>query len=109
MANEEYRRRFQLAEYTEKWAVTMTKVCIRRAVASRPWPRWHFLSFSGPDGGESRGVQVGAICLSCGHRQGKMIEFGIFRHFPPVEWDSASLIDLPHLATAFEEMLNRAT
>ena len=53
--------------------------------------------------------QVGAICLSCGHRQGKMIEFGVFRHFPPVEWDSASLIDLPHLATAFEEMLNRAT
>jgi hypothetical protein len=56
MGNEEYRRRFQLAEYTEKWAVTMTKVCIRRAVALRPWPRWHFLSFSGPDGGESRGV-----------------------------------------------------
>jgi hypothetical protein len=38
-----------------------------------------------------------------------MTEFGVFRHFPLVEWDSASLTDLPHLATAFEEMLNRAT
>jgi len=66
MANEEYRRRFRLAEYTEKWAVTMTKVCIRRATAGRPWPRWHFLSFSGPDGGESRGV-VDLIAIRKNH------------------------------------------
>jgi hypothetical protein len=52
----EYKRRFKLAEYTERWAVTMTKVAIRQAVAQAPFPRWHFLSFSGPDGGESRGV-----------------------------------------------------
>jgi hypothetical protein len=51
--------------------------------------------------------QVGAICLSCGHRQGKMTELGVTRHFPPVEWESASLISLPHLTTAFAEMLKR--
>jgi hypothetical protein len=51
--------------------------------------------------------QVGAICLSCGHRQGKMTELGVTRHFPPVEWESANLIDLSHLATAFEEVLTR--
>jgi hypothetical protein len=51
--------------------------------------------------------QVGAICLSCGHRQGKMRELGVTRHFPPVEWKSANLTDLPHLTPAFAEMLNR--
>lgn len=34
----------------------MTKVRIRQAVAHAPFPRWHFLSFAGPSGGESRGV-----------------------------------------------------
>jgi len=52
--------------------------------------------------------QVGAMCLSCGHRQGEMTESGITRQFPPVEWESAKLTDVSHLATAFEEMLNRA-
>ena len=41
---------------TAKWAVTMTKVRIRQAAAHAPYPRWHFLTFSGPNGGESRGV-----------------------------------------------------
>jgi hypothetical protein len=52
----DYRRRFKLAAYTEKWAVTMTKVRIRQAVSRAPFPRWHLLTFAGPDGGESRGV-----------------------------------------------------
>jgi len=52
----EFERRFKVAAYTEKWAVTMTKVCIRQAVAKAPFPRWHLLTFAGPDGGESRGV-----------------------------------------------------
>lgn len=56
MANLDYKRRFKVAAYTEKWAVTMTKVRIRQAVASAPFPRWHLLTFAGPDGGESRGV-----------------------------------------------------
>ena len=53
--------------------------------------------------------QVGAICLSCGHRQSKIEEFGITRQFPPVEWESANLIDMSHFATAFEGMLSRTT
>ena len=28
----DYRRRFKLAAYTERWAVTMTKVRVRQAV-----------------------------------------------------------------------------
>ncbi len=52
----DYKERFRTAAYTEKWAVTMTKVRIRQAVAHMPFPRWHFVSFAGPDGGESRGV-----------------------------------------------------
>jgi hypothetical protein len=52
----EYRRRFRLSAYTERWAVTMTKVRIRQAVARAPWPRWHLLTFCGPDGGEARGI-----------------------------------------------------
>jgi hypothetical protein len=52
----DYKERFRTAAYTEKWAVTMTKVRIRQAVAHAPFPRWHFVGFAGPDGGESRGV-----------------------------------------------------
>ena len=53
--------------------------------------------------------QVGAVCLSCGHRQSKMTEPGITRQFPPVGWEPANLIDGSHLETAFSEMLDRAT
>jgi hypothetical protein len=53
--------------------------------------------------------QVGAVCLSCGHRQSKMTEPGITHQFPPVDWESANLIDGTHLETASSEMLNRAT
>ena len=56
MSNAEYKRRFKIAAYTERWAVTMTKVRIRQAVSAAPFPRWHLLTFSGPGGGESRGV-----------------------------------------------------
>jgi hypothetical protein len=52
--------------------------------------------------------QVGAVCLSCGHRQSKMTAPGITRQFPPVEWESANLTDALHLATAFEKMLSHA-
>lgn len=34
----------------------MTKVCIRQAVATAKFPRWHLLTFSGQHGSESRGV-----------------------------------------------------
>jgi hypothetical protein len=52
----DYKRRFKLAAYTQRWAVTMTKVCIRQAVSGAPFPRWHFVSFTGPAGRESRGI-----------------------------------------------------
>jgi hypothetical protein len=52
----EYKRRFQIVAYTGKWAVTMTKVRIRQAVAHAPFPHWHLLTFSGNGGRESRGV-----------------------------------------------------
>jgi hypothetical protein len=34
----------------------MTKWWIRHAVKRAPFPRWHFLTFAGPGGRESRGV-----------------------------------------------------
>jgi hypothetical protein len=52
--------------------------------------------------------QVGAICLSCGHRQSKVTEPDIARHFPPIQWESNNLIDARHLTTAYVEALNRA-
>lgn len=56
MKRVDYKKRFKVAAYTEKLAVTMTKVRIRQAVARTPFPRWQIVSFSGPAGGESRGV-----------------------------------------------------
>ena len=52
----EYVRRFGLVPGTDKWANIMTKVRIRQASAERPWPRWQFVSFAGPNNRESRGV-----------------------------------------------------
>jgi hypothetical protein len=53
--------------------------------------------------------QVGAICLSCGHRQSKGVEVGSARDFPPIPWDSMKPIDASHISTAFAEMINRVT
>jgi hypothetical protein len=36
---------------------------------------------------------VGAICLSCGHRQSKATEPGLTRNFPPMQWESTKAID----------------
>jgi hypothetical protein len=51
--------------------------------------------------------QVGAICLSCGHRQNKASDASLIRHFPPVDWVPVDAIDARHLTTAFLETLNR--
>jgi len=78
MSNAEYKRRFKIAAHTEKWAVTMTKVRIRQAVSAAPFPRWQLLTFSGPDGGESRGV-VDLIAIRKDHstpRNGVRKEIG---------------------------------
>jgi hypothetical protein len=37
--------------------------------------------------------EVGAICLSCGHRQSKATEPGLTRYFPPTPWESTRAID----------------
>src|ERR1035441_4239101 len=71
----DYKERFRIAAYTEKWAVTMTKVRIRQAVARAPFPRWHFVSFAGPDGGESRGV-VDLIAIRKDHAERKGLKRG---------------------------------
>ena len=51
---------------------------------------------------------VGAICLSCGHRQSNATEAGVTRHFPPVQWEPMKMIGASHMSTALGEMLNRA-
>ena len=66
--NPEYVRRFGVAARTAKWAVTMTQVAIRHAISDNPWPHWHLLSFTGPDGRESRGV-VDMIAIRKDHSE----------------------------------------
>ncbi len=52
--------------------------------------------------------QVGAICLSCGHRQSKATEPGVTRDFPPVQWHATNAFDSEHISSAYLETLNRA-
>jgi hypothetical protein len=35
---------------------------------------------------------VGAICLSCGHRQSKATAPGVTRSFPPMQWEFTKAI-----------------
>ncbi|HYM75567.1 MAG TPA: hypothetical protein VE377_06275 [Candidatus Dormibacteraeota bacterium] len=51
---------------------------------------------------------VGAICLSCGHRQSTATAPALLRHLLPIEWAPADAIKASHLTTAFLEALNRA-
>ena len=52
--------------------------------------------------------QVGAICLSCGHRQSKATDPARARHLSPVEWEPVRAAGPGHLTTAYLEALNRA-
>jgi hypothetical protein len=52
--------------------------------------------------------QVGAICLSCGHRQSGPSGSARTRHLLPIEWDAVSASGAGPLATASAEVLNRA-
>jgi len=56
---------------------------------------------------ETEVKQVGAICLSCGHRQSKATGHGGTRDFPPVQWDLENAIDTEHLVSAYFEEINR--
>ena len=51
---------------------------------------------------------VGAICLSCGHRQSTATAPARVRHFLPIEWVPADAIKVAHLTSAFVEALDRA-
>ena len=35
---------------------------------------------------------LGAICLSCGHRQNKATAPGVTRSFPPMQWESIEAV-----------------
>lgn len=52
---------------------------------------------------------IGAVCLSCGHRQSKRPEAGVLRQFPPAEWGTADLVDASNFTGALEGMLQRTT
>jgi hypothetical protein len=52
--------------------------------------------------------QVGAVCLTCGHRQSKGTNSIGLRDLPPVPWEFTRASDDTHFATAFGEMLSRA-
>ena len=52
--------------------------------------------------------EVGAICLSCGHRQSTATAPAHARHLLPMEWAPTDRIKASHLTTAFVEALNRA-
>ena len=51
--------------------------------------------------------EVGAICLSCGHRQNKATAPGFTRDFPPVLWDAPDPFEPEHLVSAYFEEVNR--
>jgi hypothetical protein len=51
---------------------------------------------------------VGAICLSCGHRPGKVIEPALVRHLLPIAWDQLRPTSVQESTAALAEALNRA-
>ena len=60
---------------------------------------------------ESEISAVGAICISCGHRQDKATEPGRPRYFFPIEWEQVSVKAVGHSVhsePAYAEALNRA-
>jgi len=52
---------------------------------------------------ETEIMQVGAICLSCGHRQSEATPPGVKRDFPPVQWNATQVVDPEHLVSAYFE------
>lgn len=51
---------------------------------------------------------VGAICLSCGHRQSAATEPARARHLMPMEWAPADALKASCMTTALVEALDRA-
>jgi hypothetical protein len=52
--------------------------------------------------------QVGAICISCGHRQVNATDPDRVRHVMPMEWEPGEAIDPRNLTTPSVEALNLA-
>lgn len=52
--------------------------------------------------------QVGAICLSCGHRQDKTTELVPAKHLPPIAWESPRVTGDDLIKPALIEALNHA-
>ncbi len=52
--------------------------------------------------------QVGAICLTCGHRQSQDGHAARVRHLLPIEWEPVSASGTGHRTPAYLEVLNRA-
>jgi hypothetical protein len=46
---------------------------------------------------ETEKREIGAICLSCGHRQSKVSEASFTRNFPPVEWQPIKAFRPAHM------------
>ncbi len=63
----DYNDRVQLAKATERWAMTMAQVGVRRDAARAAWPRWQFAIFHGAGGRESVGV-VDLIAVRKDHK-----------------------------------------
>jgi hypothetical protein len=57
---------------------------------------------------ETERQEIGAICLSCSHRQNSASGLVRIHHLPPMDWPPADSINASHLTTAFVEALNRA-
>jgi hypothetical protein len=54
------------------------------------------------------GIQeVGAICLSCGHRPNRGTAPGDVYGFPPVRWGTPKTTRVDHMVSAYFEMVNR--
>jgi hypothetical protein len=51
---------------------------------------------------------LGAICLTCGHRQIAATEPARARHLMPMEWAPVHAIEASHLITAYVEAFDRA-
>jgi hypothetical protein len=52
--------------------------------------------------------QVGANCLSCGHRQRNATGTAAVRHFLPMEWEPEDVIDRLSQPAALVEALDRS-
>jgi len=56
---------------------------------------------------ETEARQLGAICLSCGHKQAPATGAANIRDFPPVQWDAEASERTDNRVSAYVEESNR--